>query len=1279
MGYYIGLDMGTSSVGWAVTDEKYSLLRRKGKDMWGVRLFDEADTAEKRRAFRIARRRLQREKARIGYLKEIFGPEINKVDPGFLARLNDSFFHQEDKHEHQPFALFADTKYTDKDYYKQFPTIFHLRKELVENPVPHDVRLVYLAVLNLFKHRGHFLFPNLPEGKIGEFSDHLNNLCEMVERCLEIEFPLQKIDGDYIYISEAKVAAYEKHHSDLKKLKEAYYFLGKYDEMFRKMEENTYSAYVGSVNSGKQKQRRGVKESGFFKKIKKDFKKYFETPECKEDEGLMGPFRTILDEIEKGTFLPLHRTRDNGVIPNQINKTELRKILENAEEYLPFLKGKDPVSGLSATERLLELFSFRIPYYVGPLKGVEGSPCWAVRKENGRVLPWNIENKIDVATTAQKFIENLVGHCSWLNNEQVLPKSSLLYEKFMLLNELNNLTIHGEKITPELKQNIFRDLFRKKGKKVTNKMLVDYLKQNESLGPDEGDEALGGYDKETGGFTNTLANQHIFMEVFKTDVLTDTQVSIAEKCIFYSTVYGESKKFMENKLREICADSLSEGHITEDQLQRIIGIKFRNWGNLSKEFLLLQGADKRTGEVLPLITRMWQENKNLMQLMDQHDYTYRDAVLERTVRPEKALSEICCDDLEGNYLSAPVKRMVWQTIRIVQEIVKIMEEEPVRIFIEVTRSEEKNKHRKDSRKKRLEALYKNIKNKDPDTASISMALEGTDESDLRNKKLYLYYMQQGKCLYSGEPIELEHLADKNLYDIDHIYPRSLVKDDSLENNLVLVKAELNRAKTNKFPIEENVRRKCEGLWKDLKEDKFITTEKYERLTRTRPFSQEELAGFVNRQLVETGQGTKAVAGLLTQVFGGRANDRVIYVKGGNVSEFRQSFDLIKCRDVNDFHHAQDAYLNIVVGNVWFTKFTRDARNFFSRPNSGKEGTADTFNLKNLFRERVERGDTVAWEPDTAISTVKKVLSRNTPVITRLTFEKHGGLYDQLIVGTHKIKSDAYLPIKSRDERLHSFEKYGGFGNVATAYFFLVEHKIKKEYVRTLECMPVYLAQKYANKGKKELKEKLEEYCREKLNLKVPSVRLEKIRLNSLLKINGFFVYLTGRSNDKLSFNIATQLILDKEYYHYIKKVVNAVEKKYDDDWLEKEQARITRARVSGVKEIAVTKDMNINLYNLLTKKYEYGIFAKKQNSIFKPLKNGCEKFKKLGLSNQCVVLNNILRNIRLNMPTNLEKIGGNKNAGSGLYNKRITNFKECKLILQSVTGLYEKQLDLLKI
>ena len=77
--YYIGLDVGTNSVGWAVTDPEYNVLRFKGNSMWGARLFEEAKPAADRRAARIARRRLERRKQRLLYLEEFFSAEIREV------------------------------------------------------------------------------------------------------------------------------------------------------------------------------------------------------------------------------------------------------------------------------------------------------------------------------------------------------------------------------------------------------------------------------------------------------------------------------------------------------------------------------------------------------------------------------------------------------------------------------------------------------------------------------------------------------------------------------------------------------------------------------------------------------------------------------------------------------------------------------------------------------------------------------------------------------------------------------------------------------------------------------------------------------------------------------------------------------------------------------------------------------------------------------------------------------------------------------------------------
>ena len=83
---------------------------------------------------------------------------------------------------------------------------------------------------------------------------------------------------------------------------------------------------------------------------------------------------------------------------------------------------------------------------------------------------------VDVESSAENFIKKLTSKCSYLRNEDVLPKSSLLYEKYMVLNEINHLKIKSKTISVELKQEIYRELFEKK-QKVTIKELQDYLKR----------------------------------------------------------------------------------------------------------------------------------------------------------------------------------------------------------------------------------------------------------------------------------------------------------------------------------------------------------------------------------------------------------------------------------------------------------------------------------------------------------------------------------------------------------------------------------------------------------------------------------------------------------------------------------------------------------------------------------------------------------------------------------------------------------------------------------
>ena len=147
-------------------------------------------------------------------------------------------------------------------------------------------------------------------------------------------------------------------------------------------------------------------------------------------------------------LLPLQRSQANGVLPNQVHKSELIRILENAEKYMPFLSERDS-DGISNKEKIISIFEFRIPYFVGPLSDrhkEQGSNCWMVRKEgeNGRIYPWNIEDIVDYEKSNEAFIRRMTNKCTYLIGEDVLPKNSLLYSKYMVLNELNNLKVKGK-------------------------------------------------------------------------------------------------------------------------------------------------------------------------------------------------------------------------------------------------------------------------------------------------------------------------------------------------------------------------------------------------------------------------------------------------------------------------------------------------------------------------------------------------------------------------------------------------------------------------------------------------------------------------------------------------------------------------------------------------------------------------------------------------------------------------------------------------------------------
>ena len=1347
--YYMGLDLGTNSVGWALTDEKYNIIRKKGKDIWGVRLFDEAKTASDRRTNRVSRRRRAREVARIGEVKEIFSEEIEKVDKSFFQRLDESKYHQEDKRTDGKFALFNEVGYTDVEYFQQYPTISHLRKELIESHESHDIRLVYLAILNIFKHRGHFLnatlgdveeddtalyadfqrlagdeyaifFPieyereqirllmggkdkskgekaeklaelwninkktdkaayelikmlNGLSGKLavifpedliseecrkmqlsfrdGAYEEKMAQLAEesdgqifdLLEKAkrLHDKWLLNEIMNGQAYISFARVESYNKHKDDLIKLKRVIkkYQEDEYDNCFRSMNDVNYSGYVGSVNSNKAKQRRNRKasEESFFKYVIELLGKM-----PQDDENVA----YLLREAKNRTLLPKQLTADNGVIPNQVHLAELKVILKNAQGYFPFLTEKDS-SGYTAAERIIQLFTFQIPYYVGPLhinEGEEGNK-WVVRKDRGKVYPWNLKEKVDLSKTREEFIMRMVRHCTYLSGKSCLPKNSLMYEKYMVLNQINNIKINGQKISVQEKQELYDALFFK-GKKVTKKGIIKYF-LSRGLITENDTDCISGIDDT---ISSALTSYGRFRSVIGADIDKWDYQQMAEKIIFWGTVYSGDRKLLAELIEENYGTQANKNMLTKDQIKRLAGFKWQDWGRLSQDFLELEGCDKNTGEVRTIISALWETNSNLMELLSDC-YTYKDVLEERTQEYGKLLTEMKYEDLDDFYFSAPVKRMIWQTLLIMKEIEGVMGESPKKIFVEMPRTDGEKGKRTDSRKKRFTELYTKCKEEERDWQK---EIENLSEGEFRIKKLYLYYLQKGICMYSGQPISLDDLFNDNLYDIDHIYPRHFVKDDSIENNLVLVKKQINaHAKADKYPLDKNIQKDCYCLWKSLLDGGFITQEKYNRLTRTWEFSNDELAAFINRQIVETGQATKAVAHLLETAM---PDSEVIYVKAGNVSDFRHKNDFLKSRLVNDFHHAKDAYLNIVVGNVYYTKFTRNPINYVEEYKKAADKNA--YHMDKVFNFDVERNGVLAWKAGKAgsIATVSKMMNKNTPLITRRTYEAHsgikGGLAEQTIYSAKEAAGTGYIPIKSADDRLRDVTKYGGFSSVTGAYYFLVEHTKKKKRVRTLEVMPLYLKEQLE---KDEVQ--LVKYCTEQLGLQEPRIILAKIRYKLLVKRNGIFLRLSGRTGNQIMVDNATPLCLGEQWENYIKHLENF-------DILGKKE---------DVKKI-VSTDKNKYLYDILINKHLLGIYRNRPNALGGKLKKLRDAFGNLELSQQVKVLLEILKATQsANLAIESKEL--EIKAAPMKISNEVTGQEEFKFIYESVTGIYTKEVD----
>ena len=969
----------------------------------------------------------------------------------------------------------------------------------------------------------------------------------------------------------------------------------------------------------------------------------------------------ILSEIELQTLLPLQRIKDNGVIPYQLHLEELKTILDKCKSKFPFLN--EVADGYSVAEKLIKLLEFRIPYYVGPLNTHHnvnnGGFAWAVRKASGQVTPWNFEDKIDREKSAAAFIKNLTNKCTYLLGEDVLPKSSLLYSEFMLLNELNNVRIDGKPLEPKVKAHLIKAVFKQDHKKMTKNRIEQFLKDNGYISKPHKPE-ITGLD---GEIKNDLTSYRDMVRILGDGFDT----SMAEEIITNITIFGESKKMLRETLRNKFSSC-----IDDETIKKLAKLRYRDWGRLSKKLLNgIEGCDK-TGDCEPatIIKFMHNSSYNLMELLGDK-FSFMECIQEENVKLTEGQVVNPHDIIDELALSPAVKRAVWQALRIVDEVIHIKKALPSRIFVEVTRSNKTEKKKKDSRQKRLSDLYAAIKKdeallsglKDTEVDGLKSGLANYDDAALRSKKLYLYYTQMGRCAYTGEVIDLSQLNTDN-YDIDHIYPRSLTKDDSFDN-LVLCKRTANAQKSDTYPIGEGIQKTLKPFWTFLKQQGLISERKYERLTRNTPLTADDLSGFIARQLVETNQSVKAATTLLRRLYPGVD---VVFVKAENVTAFRHDNNFIKVRSLNHHHHAKDAYLNIVVGNVYHERFTRNFRAFFK-----KNGANRTYNLAKMFNYDVNctnAKDGKAWDVKTSMDTVKKMMASNDVRVTKRVYEQKGQLADINLTKASKVKADIYLPIKANDVIVSQNTKYGGYSDIKNAYYTIIEYSDKKNNsIKAFIPIPIFIASKILTE------QALLEYIKTVLS-KANNIRIiyKRVYNDQLLKIDGFTYYLGGRSNDRFCIDNAIQLIVPLDIQFYLKLVEKFTTIMLEDKNI-KASSVSSRNPVNNQVE-NITLEYTQKLFDYLVSKFNEPIYLKMRGNKLKDVDNvGRKQFIKLSLEERCKALSELL-NIFTNRNKKLSLSSINVSASRKVVNFKVSSLDEFKIINESITGLYSNEVTI---
>jgi len=865
----LGLDLGTTSIGWALVNESETKDENSEIIKLGVRVnpltTDEQTDFEKGRPLSInadrtlkrgARRNLQRYKQRRKNLVEI----LSKI--GFIS--NDTLFTEIGKNTtHQTLAL---------------------RAKSVKEQVEKEEFARVLLTIN--KKRGYKSSRKAKNEEEGSLIDGMSVAKELYDSNLTVgQYVFQLLENGGKYIPDF-------YRSDLQ---------NEFDQVWE-FQKQFYSKILTN-ELYKELQGKGKKQTWAI---------------CKGPFNIVGEKRTTKGaDLKKENY----KWRARG-LSEQLNLEQLAVVLQEINNNLNNSSGY--LGAIS--DRSKELYFNKETVGENLYKQIQNNlhtslknqvfyrqdyldefeQIWETQTKYYSELTTKLKEEIrDIVIFYQRKLKSqkhLISNCEFEKHHKAIPKSSPLFQEFKIWQNLNNLefkhkeTKEKQKLDDDSRNLLFEELNLRgnlKASAILKLLKLDAKKWLLNFKEIEGNrtnEALYKIyqkiaDFEGYGFDWSKKTTSEIKEELNAIF---PEIGISNEILnFNSELSGNDFDKQEGYRLWHLLYSAEDDKTLKQNLHKKYGFK-PEYTSMLTNVSLQQDYGSLSAKAIKKIMPFLNSGNNYSEACALAKYNHSHSLTkeELETRPLKNKLEL----LQKNSLRNPVvEKILNQMVNVINQVIETYGK-PDEVRIELARDLKKSaKERAETAKYINTATNKNIEFKKIITKTFG--IPNPTKNDLIKYKLYEELKDRGyKTLFTNQYIKKEDLFSKNI-DIEHIIPKAKLFDDSFSNKTLAFK-KVNLAKADRTALDfiesdynadlENYKQRVEELYNKGKG--VISKGKYKKLL----MAEKDLPdGFIERDLRNSQYIAKKAKQLLQEAI------RTVNTTTGTItSKLREDWDLI---------------------------------------------------------------------------------------------------------------------------------------------------------------------------------------------------------------------------------------------------------------------------------------------------------------------------------------------------------------------------------------------------